>query len=131
MKRFIAALMLIVAGMVMVSLAEAGNCYTDTMVNRWLAEKQRAEQATVSRWVQGAAPEEFVSAVAEIVANELYIFSQCRDQPDYVQRHVYVTSGGAAPRVETVPAVILEHLLGEALLSPWRQFPADKDRKDR
>jgi len=63
--------------------------------------------------------------VAVILSNEFYIFSQCREQPDFLETRIYVINEGPEPKVETVPAIIIEHLVGKDILSPWNQFPSN------
>ena len=126
MKRQSTALIIALITILWASAALAGNCYSDPVVKRWLQEREHAAERTVQLWAQGSSPEEFVSEVAVITSNELYVFSQCREQPDFLKTHVYVITGGNEPKVESVPAIILEHLVDEGMLSPWVQFPSDQ-----
>ncbi len=70
----------------------------------------------------GMPVEDLASDIAVIFADEIYILSKCREQTDFLNTHVYVING-TDPQVETVPAIILEKVLGHDILSPWNQFP--------
>ena len=103
--------------------AMAGDCYTDTIVKRWLEERDEAAEHVVQEWIRGALLEEFASEVAVILSNELYVCSQCRDQKGFLEGNIYILKGKFHPKLETVPGIILERLVGHDLLSPWTQFP--------
>ena len=106
--------------------ASAGDCYSDTVVKRWIEERDRAAEKVVQDWARGASPDEFAPGVAVIIADELFVCSQCRDQKNFLKEKIYILKGGSHPKVENVPGMILEHLVGSDLLSPWRQFPSDR-----
>ena len=112
-----------------VSVAVSGDCYSDTIVKRWLEERDRAEEHVVQVWAKGASPEEFAPEVAVILSNEFYVCSKCRDQEDFLKGNLHVLGRGSNPKVETVPGMILEHLVGREMLSPWSQFPSDRRRE--
>lgn len=103
--------------------AMAGDCYTDTIVKRWIEERDEAAEHVVQAWIRGASVEEFASDVAVILSNELYVCSQCRDQRRFLEGNIYILKGKFHPKLETVPGSILERLVGRDLLSPWTQFP--------
>ena len=114
---------LFLSGMALnLSTALAGDCYSDMVVRRWIEERDRAEERVVQVWAKGASPEEFASEVAVILSNEFYVCSKCRDENDFL----HILNKGSDPKVETVPATILERLVGQEILSPWRQFPSDR-----
>ena len=118
---------LFLSGMALsVSNATAGDCYSDMVVKRWVQERDRAEERVVQAWAKGASPADFAPDVAVIISNEFYVCSQCREQNDFLKENLDILNKGSNPKVETVPAMILEHLVGQQILSPWRQFPADK-----
>lgn len=109
-----------------VGIAIAGDCHTDTIVNRWMDERDRAEEQVVQLWSKGLLPEIFAEKVAVILANEFYICSKCRDEFEFLKDNVHVLKNGISPRVETVPTIILERMVGDRILSPWQQFPSEK-----
>ena len=126
MNRFLICLMvfgIICAGL---SVAHAGECYSDMVVKRWLDERDRAEERVIQLWAKGHPPEDFASEVAVILANEFYFCSKCRDNVEFLRDNVHILKNGVSPKVETVPSIILERLVGAKLLSPWKQFPSDK-----
>lgn len=128
MKR-LAICVLFLAGMALsVSSAKAGDCYSDMVVKRWIQERDRAEERVVQAWAKGASPADFAPDVAVIISNEFYVCSQCRSQNDFLKKNLNVLNKGSNPKVETVPAMMLEELIGQQILSPWRQFPSDKSK---
>lgn len=121
MKRFTVCMMCLGPILMFTFTAQAGNCYSDSVVRRWVEESNQAAESVLQQWAQGRPPQDFAPAVAVILANEFYIFSHCREQADFVKSHVYIVNTGNNPKVETVPAVILERALGYDILSPRAQ----------
>ena len=111
-----------------VSVAVSGDCYSDTIVKRWLEGRDRAAERVVQTWAKGAPPEGFAPEVAVTLSNEFYICSKCRDQMDFLKANLILLGRGSNPKVETVPGMILEYLVEHELLSPWSQFPSDSRR---
>ena len=107
----------------------SADCYSNLVVSGWLAERDRAEKGVVKAWAKGHPAEELASDIAVILANELYLCSTCRDQADFLKENLHLLNKDDASKVETVPAMILEVILGQDILSPWRQFPSK--RKER
>jgi len=108
------------------STAFAGDCYSDMVVRRWVEERDRAEEQVVQAWAKGASPEQFAPGVAIILSNEFYICSKCRDDSEFLKQKLHILNKGTDAKVETVPAMILEQLIGDQILSPYRQFPAGR-----
>ena len=108
------------------SAAIAGNCYSDSVVKGWIEERDRAEEYVVQVWARGGSPEQFASEVAVILSNELYMCSKCRDEGEFLKTNLHILGKGSDPKVETVPGMILERLVGHEMLSPWKQFPSEK-----
>jgi hypothetical protein len=126
MKRLMICILFLASMALSVSNTIAGDCYSDTVVKRWIQERDRAAERVVQAWAKGASPGDFAQDVAVIISNEFYVCSTCRDQNNFLSENLNILNNGSSPKVETVPAMILEHLVGEKILSPWRQFPADK-----
>jgi len=129
MKRLIVCFIFLSAMVLNVSSAVAGDCYSDLVVKRWIDERDRAEQHVVQVWAKGASPEEFAPEVAVILSNELYVCSKCRGESEFLERNLHILNKGSNPRVETVPALVIEHLVGHQILSPWNQFPSSRRRE--
>ena len=111
-----------------VSSAFAGSCQSDTVVKRWIEERDKVAVHIVQAWAGGIAPKELASEIAVVLSNEFYICSKCRDQKDFLKANLILLGRGSNPKVETVPGMILEYLVGHELLSPWSQFPSDSRR---
>ena len=126
MNRLIVCLMLFGILGAGVTIANAGDCSSDMVVKRWLDERDRAEERVIQLWAKGHPPDDFASDVAVILANEFYFCSKCRDNIEFLRDNVHILKTGHSPKVETVPSIILEHLLGTKFLSPWNQFPSNK-----
>jgi len=107
-------------------MASAGDCHTDRVVKRWLEDRDRAEERVVQMWARGASPDDFASDVAVILSNEFYICSKCRENSGFLEQNLHLLNSGSAPKIEAVPAILLERLIGSVILSPWRQFPSEK-----
>jgi len=108
------------------SVAIAGSCYSDKVVKGWIEERDRAEEYVVQAWARGAAPEQVASQVAVILSNEIYMCSKCRDERNFLKSNLHILGKGSDPKVETVPGMILERLVGYEILSPRIQFPSNK-----
>ena len=126
MKRLMICVLFLSGMALSVSNTIAGDCYSDMVVKRWIQERDRAAERVVQAWAKGGSPADFAPDVAVIISNEFYVCSQCRGQNDFLRENLNILNNGSNPKVETVPAMILEHLIGQQILSPWRQFPADK-----
>jgi len=111
------------------SAAIAGSCFSDSVVKGWIEERDRAEEYVVQVWARGGSPEQFASEVAVILSNELYMCSKCRDEGEFLKTNLHILGKGSDPKVETVPGMILERLVGREMLSPWKQFPTDKKKE--
>ena len=111
------------------SAAIAGSCYSDSVVKGWIEERDRAEEYVVQIWARGGSPEQFASEVAVILSNELYMCSKCRDEGEFLKTNLHILGKGSDPKVETVPGVILERLVGYEMLSPRKQFPSYKKKE--
>ncbi len=129
MKRSIICFILVSAMVLNVSTAMAGDCNSDLVVKRWIKERDKVEEHVVQIWAQGASPEEFASKVAVILSNEFYVGSRCRNESDFLARNLHILNKGSNLKVETVPAMILEHLVGHQILSPWNQFPSSRRKE--
>jgi len=111
------------------SAAIAGSCYSDTVVKGWIEERDMAEEYVVQVWAKGGSPEQFASEVAVILSNELYMCSKCRDEGEFLKTNLHILGKGSEPKVETVPGMILERLVGYEMLSPRIQFPSNKRKE--
>ena len=107
----------------------AGDCHSDTVVKRWLEERDGAAKQVVQVWIKGAQPDDYASDVAVTLSNELYICSKCRGQEDFLTQNLIILGKESNPNVKTVPGMILEYLVGQELLSPYNQFPSDRGRR--
>ncbi len=126
MKRLMICVFFVLCMGLNLSTALAGDCYSDMVVRRWVEERDNAEKRVVQAWAKGASPEQFASGVAIILSNEFYICSKCRDDSKFLKQKLHILNKGTNAKVETVPAMILEQLIGDKILSPWRQFPANR-----
>ena len=126
MKKLIVYVLVVSCIGLNLSVAFAGDCYSDMVVRRWVEERDRAEERVVQAWAKGASSEQFAPGVAIILSNEFYICSKCRDDREFLKQKLHILNKGTDAKVETVPAMILEQLIGEQILSPWRQFPSDR-----
>ena len=106
-----------------VSSAFAGSCQYDTVVKRWIEERDKTAVQIVQVWARGIDPEELASEIAVVLSNEFYICSKCRNEIDFLKQNLRILNGGSKPKVETIPAVLLEQLIGYPVFSPWTQFP--------
>ena len=111
------------------SSAFAGSCRSDTVVKRWIEERDKIAVHIVQAWAGGTDPKELASEIAVVLSNEFYICSKCRNEIDFLKTNLRILNGRSSPKVETIPAVILEQLIGYPVLSPWTQFPARKRDK--
>lgn len=123
MKRLLICLFLLQAAILGPAQAVAADCYSDGIVQRWLDERDRAAERVVQIWARGAPLEDLVSEVAVMLSNEIYVCSKCREQEGFLRENLILLGRGSEPKVETVPAIILERLLGTDLLSPRKEFP--------
>ena len=105
------------------SIAAASSCHTDRIVARWIEERNELSIQVIQEWAKGASVDDLSPAIATIISNELLTCSKCRNDTDFVQKKLILLNSKTEPRVETVPAIILEHYLGNDILSPHRQFP--------
>lgn len=105
------------------SIASADNCVSNTIVKRWIAERDDVSLRLLQNWCKGQSPRESSSDVALILSNELYIGGKCRNDPDFLKTNLILLNTGARPKVETIPIIILERMLGYPILSPHRDFP--------
>lgn len=126
MKNIMVCIAIIGAILATPVMSSAGECYTDRVVKRWIEDRDRAEERVVQMWARGASPEEFASDVAVILSNEFYICSKCRENCGFLEQNLHLLNNGTAPKIEAVPAILLERLIGIKILSPWRQFPSEK-----
>ena len=126
MKRLIGFVVFLVAIALSGSAAIAGSCYSDTVVKGWIEERDRAEEYVVQVWAKGGSPEQFASEVAVILSNELYMCSKCREEGEWLKANLHILGKGPDPKLETVPGIILERLVGYEILSPWIQFSSNK-----
>ena len=108
------------------SAAIAGSCHSDRIVKGWIEERDRAEEHVVQAWARGASPEEYTSELAEIISSELYMGSKCREEGGWLKTNLHILGKASNPKVEMVPGMIVERLLGYEILSPWKQFPSNK-----
>ena len=108
------------------SSAFGESCYVDSTVRQWLEERDRAAEHMVQAWAQGAPLEDLAADVAVIISNEIYVSSMCRDSKDFQKEHLLIANAGPNPKVATLPAVILERLVGYQILSPRKQFPGER-----
>lgn len=129
MKRLIGFVVFLVAITLSGSAAIAGSCYSDTVVKGWIEERDRAEEYVVQVWAKGGSPEQFASEVAVILSNELYMSSKCREEGEWLKTNLHILGKGSDPKVETVPGMILERLVGHEMLSPRIQFPSNKRKE--
>jgi len=129
MKKFLIHIIYLVIIVTSPTMAIAGECYSDTVVKRWIDERDRAEERVLQLWAKGSSTEDFASHVAVILSNEFYICSKCRNNGEFLGQSIHVLKKGTSSlKVESVPAIILERMVGQELLSPWQQFPAKKGK---
>lgn len=105
------------------SIANADNCTSNTIVKRWVTERDEVSLRLLQGWCKGQNPRESASDVALILSNELYICGKCRNDPDFLKSNLILLNTGARPKVETIPIIVLEKMLGYPILSPHRDFP--------
>lgn len=130
MKKLCVYAVILVVAFSGVSFAFAGSCQSDTVVKRWIEERDRKAVHIVRAWAGGTTPRELASEIAVILSNEFYMCSKCRNEIDFLKTNLRILNGGSSPKMETIPAVILEQLMGYPVLSPWTQFPARKRDKE-
>ena len=109
--------------------ARAGSCESDPIVKHWLKEKEEAATNVVQKWARGLAFDLIAAEIAVLISNEINLFSQCREESEYINRSIYILNQAGNSGVEAVPAIILERIIGENLLSPRRQFPDQKEKE--
>lgn len=105
------------------SIAYAENCDSNTIVRRWITERDDVSLKLLQSWCKGQNPRESASDVALMLSNELYICGKCRNDPDFLKNNLILLNTGAQPKVETIPVILLERMLGYPILSPHRDFP--------
>lgn len=108
----------------MLSPSMAADCRHDPIVRGQTVERDRAEQRLLSRWAKGAPNSELASQVGIIVSCELFIASMCRNEVFLKQNLHFLGTGNEDLRVETLPCLILERVLGKDILLP------DKNRSN-
>lgn len=125
MKKTMVSLLVLLGVILTISQASAGSCYSDSIVMGWIAERDRAERTVIQAWAKGASPQDLAPDIALLLSNEFYICSKCRDNTQFLKNHLHILNNGSSPKVETVPAMILERLIGYPILSPHLQFAHD------
>ena len=105
------------------SASMALDCRSDSVVRDWIVERDNAEKRVLKQWATGAPAGEYADGVGIIVSSELFIGSSCRSPAFLKQNLHFLGVGGKDLRVETVPCIILERLMGKDILSPHRNFP--------
>ena len=96
---------------VTMGLAMAGvamSCENDPLVQRWVQEQDRAAVHMLQEWAAGVPMEEIVEDAAVIIGNTVYIQARCRDDVAFLRRTLLLYDLGTNPRVEVLPAMILE-----------------------
>ncbi|MBC2714966.1 MAG: hypothetical protein HF978_06615 [Desulfobacteraceae bacterium] len=113
------------------SIAAGASCYSDRVVTRWIEERDELAVQVLQKWAKGASVDELTPAIATIISNELLTCSKCRNDVDFVKEKLILLNSTTEPRIETVPAIILKHYIGNDLLSPHRQFPYTPPKKSK
>lgn len=112
------------------ALAET-NCYSNSIIQGWLKERDAAARSVIQQWARGAPLEDMASDVAVIFTNEVYIRSMCRDSLEFLNKHLIIPDKEYNLKVETLPALILKYFLGFDILSPSTQFQTGKQEIDK
>ena len=110
-------------------LAVHASCYSDRIVSRWLEERDELAVGVVQSWAAGVPVEELSNDIAAIMANEVITCSKCSNDAEFLMKNLYILTGKTEPDVARVPAIILEHFLGNDLLSPYVQFPGNTTKQ--
>lgn len=104
---------------------------TDPIVQRWVQQRDRKAVELVQQWASGVRTEDLVSLLAEIWALETYTLAMCRRESDWLAEHLIFVGKENGVSVETAPATILEFILEDDLLNPWRLFGSESPDKRR
>ena len=107
----------------------AADCRHDPIVRDWIIERDQAEQDLLSDWAKGAPTERLASHVGIIVSSELFIGSKCRTEGFLKQNLHFLGKDSDDLRVETLPCMILERILGKDILSPHKNFTSKEGSK--
>lgn len=113
---------LVFCGFLPVALAYAGDCNDNSVVQIWLAEREEASKKILRHWAQGGSLDEVAREIAVVVSNEMYILGVCRD-PDFLKENPVVCGAVSIPSLDSLPALILQHIAKKDILSPKREFP--------
>jgi len=112
-----------------VSPGMAADCRHDPIVRDWIIERDQAEQHLLSEWAKGAPTDKLASDVSVILSSELFIASKCRSEGFLKQNLHFLGAGSDDLRVETLPCMILERILGKDILSPHKNFTSKEGSK--
>lgn len=102
------------------------NCSNDPIVQKWILERNTAEKHVIQAWAKGKPEESYLSDIALIISNELYLCSFCRNNETFLHNHLHVISTESDPQIEHVPGIILERIVGYPVLSVPRQYKRSK-----
>lgn len=83
-------------------------CENDPLVQRWVQEQDRAAVHMLQGWAAGLPMEDIVENAAVIIGNTVYIQARCKDDVAFLRRTLLLYDLGTNPRVEVLPAMILE-----------------------
>ena len=102
------------------------NCYSNSIIQEWLRERDAAARTVIQQWAKGAPLEDMASNIAVIFTSEVYIRSLCRDSLEFLRQHLIIPDKEYNLKVETLPALILKYFLGFDILSPCTQSETGK-----
>ncbi|MBC8460201.1 MAG: hypothetical protein H8D67_19625 [Deltaproteobacteria bacterium] len=102
------------------------NCYSNSIIQEWLRERDAAARIVIQQWAKGAPMEDMASDVALVFTNEVYIRSMCRDSLEFLRQHLIIPDKEYNLKVETLPALILKYFFGFDILSPCAQSETGK-----
>jgi hypothetical protein len=100
----------------------AADCRHDPIVRDWIIERDQSEQRLLREWAKNAPTDKLASDVGIIVSSELFIASKCRSESFLKQNLHFLGAGSDDLRVETLPCMILERVLGKDILSPHKNL---------
>lgn len=100
------------------------DCSNDSVVKNLISERNTKAKQLLKKWVRNTGNKDIASLAAEIWSNETFIQGICLNDPDFLKINlIFVNSKNNEVKVETIPVIILEWLMHDDFLSPYKQYP--------
>jgi len=126
MKKVIVSVML---GMILLNATAYGasSCEYNTIVQGWIAERDRDALRLTRAWLSGEHKETLAPLVGLVLEAEIKVSSICRNEVDFLERNRLLYGKLTYPlTVDTVPPHVFQRIIGDDMLSPERQYREEK-----